>query len=120
MLSRINSVVKHCHALSVLQVHCRYGNYESFGDGDLKEEGIKKFFATHVCNSLCKKMNLRPVSEYDFIPPKAVVQFPGISEVFLKELTHTLKAVRSRYGLAEPCCTIIQGGISERESGSNK
>lgn len=84
------------------QVHCRYGNYESFGDGDLKEDGVRKFFGTHVCNRLCRKMKLRPVSEYDFIPPKAVVQFPGVSEAFLRTLTaETLKTVRAKYGLAE-------------------
>eukprot|EP00435_Cladocopium_sp_Y103_P023658 s290_g5.t1 len=84
------------------QVHCRYGNYESFGDGDLKEEGVRKFFSTHVCNHLCRRMKLRPVSEYDFIPPKAVVQFPGVSEGFLRKLTaETLKTVRAKYGLAE-------------------
>ena len=85
------------------QVHCRYGNYEFFGDGDLKEDGVRKFFGTHVCNRLCRKMKLRPVSEYDFIPPKAVVQFPGVSEAFLRTLTaETLKTVRAKYGLAEP------------------
>ena len=85
------------------QVHCRYGNYESFGDGDHKEDGVRKFFSTHVCNRLCRKMKLRPVSEYDFIPPKAVVQFPGISEGFLRKLTaETLKTVRAKYGLADP------------------
>ena len=58
---------------------------------------------THVCNRLCRKMKLRPVSEYDFIPPKAVVQFPGVSEAFLRTLTaETLKTVRAKYGLAEP------------------
>ena len=92
-----------------LEVHCRYGNYESFGEGDLKEAGVKKFFATHVCNHLCKKMKLRPVSEYDFIPPKATVHFPGISDAFLKQLTaQTLKTVRTKYGLAESWHALFQ------------
>ena len=47
------------------EVHCRYGNYESFGDGDLKEEGVKRFFLSHRCNHICKKLKLRPqVDQY--------------------------------------------------------
>lgn len=84
------------------QVHCRYGNYESFGEGDLKAEGVKKFFQTHSCNGICKKLNLRQLCEYNEVPPRAVVTFPGLSTDFLRELTKgTLQRVRKQFGLTE-------------------
>lgn len=83
-------------------MHCRYGNYESFGEGDLKAEGVKKFFQTHSCNGICKKLNLRQLCEYNEVPPRAVVTFPGLSTDFLRELTKgTLQRVRKQFGLTE-------------------
>lgn len=64
------------------QVHCRGGSFESFGKGDHQEEGIKRFFQTHVCNHWCRQMKLRRVSEYGFIPPTAMVTLPGPPEDF--------------------------------------
>ena len=91
------------------QVHNHYGNYESFGDGDMKEEGIKKFFESHKCNHWCRAMELKSVSHHEWIPPREVLKFPGISVAFLKELTDkTLKKVRSRYHLAEPWRRILE------------
>ncbi|CAJ1379767.1 unnamed protein product [Effrenium voratum] len=84
------------------QVHCRYGNYEYFGEGDWKEAGVKKFFSSHRCNHFCKRLKLRPISEYEFLPPRAIVAFPGISADFLHELTRrTLQRVRKQFRLAE-------------------
>lgn len=85
-----------------LQVHDRYGNFPSFGDGDLKQQGIEKFFESHRCNHWCRAMGLKSVSHYHWIAPREVVKFPGVSARFLEQLTEeTLKKVRARHKLAE-------------------
>eukprot|EP01006_Ploeotia_vitrea_P001471 TRINITY_DN104908_c0_g1_i1.p1 TRINITY_DN104908_c0_g1~~TRINITY_DN104908_c0_g1_i1.p1 ORF type:complete len:378 (-),score=45.67 TRINITY_DN104908_c0_g1_i1:151-1284(-) len=42
------------------QIHSRNG--KGFGKGNLGYEGMKKFFATHRCNSICKFLNLPAVN----------------------------------------------------------
>ena len=87
-----------------LQVHCRSGNYESFGAGDLKEEGVKAFFQTHICGDLCREMKLRTVSEYGFIPPTAVVPLQVLPEGCYKLLN--AQVFRTKHRLAEPWHTL--------------
>eukprot|EP00435_Cladocopium_sp_Y103_P005660 s205_g1.t2 len=81
------------------QVHCRSGNYKSFGAGDLKEEGVKAFFQTHICGDLCRELKLRTVSEYGFIPPTAVVPLPVLPEGCYKLLNAQM--LRTKHRLAE-------------------
>jgi myosin-heavy-chain kinase len=39
------------------QIHTR-GDQPSFGKGDLRDQGIRKFFETHECNSICHALGL--------------------------------------------------------------
>ena len=40
------------------QLHSKDGRY---GSGDLKQDGINKFFASHVCGDVCRRLGLKPV-----------------------------------------------------------
>ena len=98
-----------------VQVHSRHKNFPSFGDGDLGEAGIRKFFSTHRCNRICKDSKLRRVSDYDFLPPREIVRFPGCSDDFLHELTiTTLKKMRKKFNLAELLLSLVCCGQSCR------
>ncbi|CAE7856664.1 mhkC [Symbiodinium microadriaticum] len=84
------------------QVHSRHNNFPSFGEGDLKEAGIRKFFATHRCSRICEALKLKRASDYDFLPPRITLTIPGLSHEFWKELsTRTLQKVRRQFRLAD-------------------
>eukprot|EP00439_Symbiodinium_sp_Y106_P084080 s983_g24.t2 len=84
------------------QVHSRHNNFPSFGDGDLKEAGIRKFFATHRCSRICEVLKLKRASDYDFLPPRVTLTIPGLSHEFWKQFsTRTLQRVRRQFGLAD-------------------
>lgn len=59
------------------QVHSR-GAFESFGPGDLGEQGIRAFFRAHTCGELCRRLRLR--KEYDLCAPTKVLQMPGTQD----------------------------------------
>lgn len=84
------------------QVHSRHNNFPSFGEGDLKEAGIRKSFATHRCSRICEALKLKRASDYDFLPPRITLTIPGLSHEFWKELsTRTLQKVRRQFRLAD-------------------
>ncbi len=41
----------------------------SYGDGNLGEAGMKYFFRSHTCNSICAKLALKPHPEWQFQRP---------------------------------------------------
>eukprot|EP00996_Jenningsia_fusiforme_P007252 NODE_978_length_1781_cov_25.537529_g863_i0.p1 GENE.NODE_978_length_1781_cov_25.537529_g863_i0~~NODE_978_length_1781_cov_25.537529_g863_i0.p1 ORF type:complete len:364 (-),score=58.05 NODE_978_length_1781_cov_25.537529_g863_i0:329-1420(-) len=51
-------IVKNVDCYTDPQIHSD-SSLPAFGKGDLKEEGIAKFFETHCCNDVCRRLGLQ-------------------------------------------------------------
>eukprot|EP00931_Biecheleriopsis_adriatica_P100619 TRINITY_DN75898_c0_g1_i1.p1 TRINITY_DN75898_c0_g1~~TRINITY_DN75898_c0_g1_i1.p1 ORF type:complete len:1263 (+),score=280.61 TRINITY_DN75898_c0_g1_i1:395-3790(+) len=81
------------------QVHSREGRAhgESFGSGDLKDEGVSIFFKNHRCGPICQALKLQ--KDFQLRPPTHLLMVPSIQNclnVCLKQAAFIRRHRQSR------------------------
>jgi DNA-directed RNA polymerase subunit RPC12/RpoP len=81
------------HVLTDPQIHTQGDGENKFGEGNLGDDGIAAFFATHTCNDVCKALKLVPFSCGESTVCSAGVQLRSKDETTSTEFIGKKKAI---------------------------